>query len=82
MDGGHARATLLPSPPPSTRARRVKEDLEQDPQFQKAYAKWQRVAERAVMPNYCHARTWRGTQCTLSLTRLVDEKRRQRANRA
>ena len=41
----------------------MQEDFAGDDAYQKAYAKWGRLAERAVMPNYCHARTWRGVQC-------------------
>ena len=56
-------ARTPPAPPPK-RQRRVAEDLEGNEPFQTAYAKWERIAARSCMPNYCHARTWRGVQCT------------------
>ena len=52
------------STPPGKKSRRVGADLEHDDAYQKSYAKWKRIAERAVMPNYCCARTWRGVQCS------------------
>lgn len=58
---------LQPPPPPTAskkEARRVGADLEQDDVFQKSYAKWKRIAQHALMPNYCCARTWRGVQCS------------------
>ena len=51
-------------PTPRKQSRRVAEELEKDPIYQKAYAKWKHVSERPVMPNCCRARTWRGVQCT------------------
>ena len=37
--------------------------MEDDEAYKKTYAKWQRRAQLPVMPNFCHARTWKGCQC-------------------
>ena len=57
-------STEIASAKKRTRRRLATEDRSSDAGYARAFAKWKAVSERPVMPNYCHARTWRGVQCS------------------